>query len=48
MSRTWNDPDPKQTGPVFRDMIEDIVSGAQGVNSSVTRLNASLKEIIGI
>ncbi len=42
VSHSWIDPDPKNTGDIFRDMIENITSGKNRVTDSIVRANSEL------
>ncbi len=44
--RTWIDPNPSQTDDVFRDMIENVTSGAANLAESLQRADRALGETI--
>lgn len=44
--RSWRDPDPSQTGPIFQGMIEDTESGALQIADAVGRANQQLQHIL--
>jgi len=46
ITRVWSDPDPVQTDPLFRAMIEDTVSGASPLSQSLQRGGQQLSQII--
>jgi hypothetical protein len=48
ISRPWLDPDPDKTDAVFRDMIENTVSGALKASEAVQRADKQLGEVLGI
>lgn len=48
ISRSWLDPDPDKTDALFRDMIENTVSGALKASEAVQRADKQLAEILGI
>lgn len=48
ISKTWTDPDPAQTGPVFRAMIEDTVSGAALITEAVQHADQQMSHILGL
>ncbi len=47
ITRTWADPDPEQTGDLFRAMIESAVSGAASLSQAVQQGDAQMQHIIG-
>lgn len=46
ISRAWLDPDPDKTGLVFRDMIENTVSGALKASEAVQRADKQINEVL--
>ena len=46
ITRIWRDPDPTQTDPLFRAMIEDTVSGASPLSQALQRAGQQLSQII--
>lgn len=48
IARTWVDPEPSETGDIFRAMIEDTVSGAVTASEAVQRADQQLGRIIGL
>lgn len=46
ITRIWSDPDPSQTDPLFRAMIEDTVSGASPLSQALQRAGQQLSQII--
>lgn len=40
--RSWADPDPQKTNEIFRDMIQDVTSGALRITEAVQRADQSL------
>lgn len=48
IARTWIDPEPSETGDIFRAMIEDTVSGAVTASEAVQRADQQLGRIIGL
>jgi hypothetical protein len=47
ISRAWIDPDPAETDGLFRDMIENTVSGALKAAEAVQRADKQLGVILG-
>jgi ABC-type glycerol-3-phosphate transport system substrate-binding protein len=48
IARTWVDPEPSETGDIFRAMIEDTVSGAVTASEAVQRADQQLGRVIGL
>lgn len=48
ISRSWNDPDPDKTDAIFRDMIENTVSGALKASEAVQRADKQIADLLGI
>jgi ABC-type glycerol-3-phosphate transport system substrate-binding protein len=46
MVRSWYDPDPAQTGEIFRDMIEETVSGSLLLGEAVNRAHQQLAALL--
>ncbi|HEY4517201.1 MAG TPA: extracellular solute-binding protein [Candidatus Paceibacterota bacterium] len=46
ITRIWSDPDPTQTDPLFRAMIEDTVSGASPLSQALQRAGQQMSQII--
>ncbi|HWP61043.1 MAG TPA: hypothetical protein VN495_00360, partial [Candidatus Paceibacterota bacterium] len=46
LSRSWDDPDPAQTNPLFQAMIENTLSGANSVSQALQNGAAQLMQII--
>jgi len=44
--RSWQDPDPSQTDPIFQGMIEDTESGAIQVVDAIGRANQQIQHIL--
>ncbi len=47
ITRTWIDPDPSQTGPIFQGMIENTDSGALNASDAIGRANGQLENLFG-
>lgn len=45
--RTWVDPSPEKTTAIFRDMIQNTVSGAMLITEAVQRADQELANILG-
>ncbi len=45
-SRSWLEPDPRQTDALFRRMIEDIASGRRSASEALRDLQESLQRIV--
>lgn len=45
--RSWVDPDPDKTATIFRDMIENTVSGATLVTEAITRADQEMAHLLG-
>lgn len=45
IARLWEDPSPKETDRIFRDMIESITSGAAKIGEAIQRADAAMREI---
>lgn len=45
-SKTWLDPDPLKTDPMFKNMIESITSGRARTAEAVTRVHRELSELL--
>ncbi len=43
--RTWEDPDPKETDRIFKDMIESVTSGAARTIEAIQRADQSFRQI---
>jgi ABC-type glycerol-3-phosphate transport system substrate-binding protein len=48
ITRTWVDPDPAQTDPLFQAMIDDTTSGASLLTAAVLRADQSMSHILGL
>ena len=46
--RTWEDPEPKETDRIFRDMIESVTSGAARPVEAIQRAEQSIRELTSI
>lgn len=44
--RSWYDPDPEKTATIFRDMIQDVTSGALRITEAVQRADQALGIIL--
>ena len=44
--RTWIDPDPTQTGPIFQAMIEDTENGSSQASDAVGQANEQINNVI--
>lgn len=45
IARIWEDPNPRETERIFRDMIESVTSGAAKVGEAIQRADAAMREI---
>lgn len=45
--RSWVDPNPVKTGTIFRDMIENTVSGSALITEAVTRADQEMAQLLG-
>jgi ABC-type glycerol-3-phosphate transport system substrate-binding protein len=48
ITRTWNDPDPSQTGGIFQAMIEDTESGAVQLPAAIQRADQQIGNLLGL
>lgn len=48
ISESWSDPDPQATAGIFRDMIEDTVSGALKAQDALSRADKALNQLLGL
>lgn len=46
ITRTWADPDPSQTGPIFQAMIEDTDSGAMKPQDAIGQANQKIGNLL--
>ena len=46
ISRGWLDPNPQETDTIFRNMIENIVSGQRRLSEAVSRADSELQELL--
>lgn len=46
MSRAWLDPSPRDTLPIFQDMVENIISGKNRISEAISRADRELDSII--
>jgi ABC-type glycerol-3-phosphate transport system substrate-binding protein len=46
ISKGWVDPDTKITDNIFQSMIEDVTTGKNNVNDSITKVDTKLKELL--
>lgn len=46
ITRTWADPDPSQTGPIFQAMIEDTDSGSLKPSDAVGRASQQINNLL--
>lgn len=46
ISRSWIDPDPLKTGPIFQDMIENTTSGSVLLTEAVQRADQQMQELL--
>ncbi|HEV3245410.1 MAG TPA: extracellular solute-binding protein [Candidatus Paceibacterota bacterium] len=46
VTRTWADPDPSQTAPIFQAMIEDTDSGAASAVDAIGRANQQIGNLL--
>ncbi|MDR3571562.1 MAG: extracellular solute-binding protein [Candidatus Pacebacteria bacterium] len=46
ITRTWADPDPTQTGPIFQAMIDDTDSGAMKAQDAIGRANQQIGNLL--
>ena len=46
-TKTWIDPDPTQTDPIFQAMIEDTESGASNIPDAIGKANEKLSALLG-
>jgi len=48
ITRTWVDPDPEETGRIFRGMIENTTSGASLLTEAVQRADQEMAHLLGL
>lgn len=48
ISRSWIDPDPTQSGPLFQSLIEDTTSGAVRIDDAIQRADQQMGAILGL
>lgn len=47
MSRGWIDPSPSDTSAIFKEMIENVVSGRLRINEAVTNADNQITKLLG-
>ena len=46
IARSWIDPDPVKTEPIFRDMIENTTSGTMLLSEAVQRADQEMQQLL--